>query len=239
MAIQFRINASRMGFVKDSTCNFAMRTYFMKSDAFMAAQTTRNKEDLIDSVAPFICSMYFGLNLCTQNNLDIQDIKRIQIFYNDDENYFSIIIGFKLSTLAKNDIENASLRYYIAVCSHYFDVSAIYTNAYETHLKTGYWDTMHCNLAPYIDYRLKEASDLFSNSLTTCREIYKEVDGCLKRDFEGIDPKADGVKPNADIDADGEVVKPEGDADNAKPEGDGGGDNRRRGRRNASEGGSK
>lgn len=166
MAIQFRVNRTRMGFVKDSSCNFAMRSYFFKTEKMNNSGDTV----LYTDFAPYICCMFTGLNLVVNQQVEVDDIRRIQVFMNSEDPYFSIVMGFKLNTIVKNDIENSTLRFYISAAAFVFKIFHIYTNAYDTHLHTGAWDIAHCADEFIFEFRLKEAVTTLNTCLRECRD---------------------------------------------------------------------
>lgn len=198
MPIQFRVNSSRMGFVKDSSCNYAIRSYFFKSNDFLDVENERTPNSLFYN---FVCIMFLGLAALTNDCIETEDVKRIQIFNNPNDRYFSIVMGLKINSVVKNDIENANLRFNIARAGFYFNCFCIYTNAYETHLQTGSWDSTHCQEGPLVDFRLREALDFIGEALNDkkneCRTCISNINNDREIKTADVNENPDAIAGRA------------------------------------------
>jgi hypothetical protein len=156
----FRTSSDRSGFENDSNSNFAARFYFMLTN-------NNIDEESFMKYCLFICSVCMDkiLATCGEQNTVPQ---RAQIFFNKEDGFFSIVLGYKL-TVSKSKIKAGELRLYFPMVLNSEDssIKIITVNTYETHKAIGTTDIKHVDEAPIVDKETKNVIPF----LKECEEI--------------------------------------------------------------------
>lgn len=155
----FREETGRLGLVRDGNANYSCRSYFIVEDDLNNQLKDQSMTEILKILKAFVNSLIKGINITTKNSEDSFPI-RLQIFYNKNDKFLSIVCGYKLSSNTKNSIEASLIRYHVALESKKENVWYIHTNCYETHKPHGSWDIAHCEDAPIVDLKKKDCEKL-------------------------------------------------------------------------------
>lgn len=183
----FRVSNSRNGFVKDGNVNVAMRIYCWLPDLKLddIAKNLNDKTKILTFLVPYIG---VGMDALAESvtGLDSSNPFRIQFFFNPDESFFSIVIGWKVPASTKVHIDNGTVKFNVATLGFKAGIFPIITNLYEVHKNISVWDESHCNDAPVYDLEKRDCADymttIFANSKNPTSTISKaKIPGARKK----------------------------------------------------------
>lgn len=150
-----------MGTLKDGNVNYSIRTYFFITPEIREGLNNKEllRNDKIKLFSKAILVSIDGLFNSISNTID--DPVRCQIFYNEEDNFYSVVLGWKIRPSIKTSIENNRVRYFVGLQGFEEGISVLYTNCYEVHKNIASWDEKHCDQAPLFDFDKEGCIALF------------------------------------------------------------------------------
>lgn len=177
MGIKFRISKDRNGIEADSTCNFGIRGYFIPTKEL----PNPTDPEFTKIITPYLFSMIGGVgNVARKQNISgtIVIPTRILIYYDAQDGFFSIAMGFAFDKVELGfKMKISELRYEIPKLASLYGCFFIHVSNYEITKPVGDWDEAHCSEAPIFDVRQpKQIRDLISQSDELMNKGYTNYD---------------------------------------------------------------
>ncbi|MBV8801976.1 MAG: hypothetical protein JO131_03240 [Gammaproteobacteria bacterium] len=166
--VLFRTDSSRSGFENDNTSNIALRFYLKKNDILDDSKMLFDEnEDLTKKASQVIKEQAVFLNNAANTffnriNEDVSIPKRYQIFINRNDDFYSIVLGYKLSR--NNAVAVNDLRHHLGVCCNEIDSPVLYVNVnnYKSHEPLCVYDILHVNEGPFRDFSRNACNNYFT-----------------------------------------------------------------------------
>jgi len=167
--IVIRKGFGRSDYERDGESNTVYRVYIWKDKKnaefpiVVYKNGKINMKEKTDEIT--LIKIGFRLTQCIDEAMNNAGLKERQfngmnIFYNPDEPFFSILIRTKVKQT--NIFKIGDARYQIAMFCHKENISAFFVNGYNAHLPTGLWDQAHCS-EPYVKSLNKEEMQRLQN----------------------------------------------------------------------------
>jgi hypothetical protein len=167
----FRESSGRMGTVSDSGVNVIYRAYFHVSESFMKTVKDDVSTFKWELVAPYIQALNEGLE---KSFGDIELIPaRFQLTKSEHDDFFTIVLAYKLGTDLRNKNEINKHRYFVSKICYENNLGFICLNSYQTHLNIATWDEKHINEEPFVSYDKKRTLNFFKEELPKLMDKYK------------------------------------------------------------------
>jgi hypothetical protein len=159
----FKISDDRKGFENDASCNTAVRIYIVKTQALMDLIAFDENDDLTDEAFDLITKdirqSFKGVyKYLLENKEESVAPLRLQLFFADDEDFYSVVYGFKLQW--PKHVVISELRYLIGLhmsCEGRF----LHTNNWDSHKSVGAWDISHLSDGPIKEFKKGEILNFF------------------------------------------------------------------------------
>lgn len=192
----FRVNASRKGVIRDTSCNFTCRAYFIKNEKFSKYKLSELQPILFAKHINIICTGMFN------GTFEVEELAdkpvRAQVFFHPDDEYFSIVVGWKFPKTTLEIITNNEIRFYVGLACVVNNLNFLCAGSWKTEEATSLWDKKHCDEAPLFDLNKLVLKDLMDQYL---KEVKNEITAKSKaKKSTNIEPPTPKAKaPTAKI----------------------------------------
>lgn len=161
--VMFREEAGRLGLVADNKTNFAFRVFIVKSDEVCDLERSSPADKisgpLLESIQKDVGSIYTAINEQLEKIVEPNSTPtRLQIFFNKDDDYYSVVFGFKFK--ARNCINTEILRYIIPLGMGTYG-RFMHLVAWNHHESNSAWDYAHVSDSPAKEFTPVEIVGFF------------------------------------------------------------------------------
>lgn len=163
---KLKIGKGRSDYDMDSESTLLIRVYLFKDKTFPNEILNTKTQKITTEGANQLLKNIRIINDC---NIDyftgkglkgrFFNLKRLQIFANREDKFYSILYGYKVSP---TKITISELRYLISEVCFENDLFCIYVSNYDTHSSLSTWDTSHIADGPAFDLKGGDAEEFIA-----------------------------------------------------------------------------
>jgi hypothetical protein len=167
----FRTDEGRQALETDNNVNSSFRIYIPLTEEDKAAFNSTDEVLKQKRLAPHLYSLTNGVYIASKEKVDVPT--RVQVFFNQEDPYYSIVAGYKIPPAAKAPMN--TIKYHIGMEYFKNDLHFIIMNGFEVFKHISDWDRIHCSEKPYMDWNKKETATFFTEKLPNfIEELNKE-----------------------------------------------------------------
>lgn len=172
----FRIGKGRNAFEEDSNCNAIYRLYVLKTNILKEKGTYNestdqyifSNEEKLYLRRYALAFLFFIKRYCMHKGINESYLtpNRVQFYFNSEEEYFSIVYGFKFPINRKKGLNftPSDLRLNLSIMALINFLPYIYLNNYMTDRPIATFDKGHIDNGPVFEYNQKESLKYFTKS---------------------------------------------------------------------------
>jgi hypothetical protein len=100
---------------------------------------------------------------------------RLQLTRSSEDDFFTIVLAYKLTPEIKNKTDISKQRYYVAMNCYKTGIGFLALNSYETHKPIGTWDEKQIENEPYESFDKRKTLNFFKEELPKLMADYKDI----------------------------------------------------------------